>query len=138
MQETRSDPRLSRNERQKPICTGCCSKQSRKQAERLSDNYHGVNLRTGSGTRGREGDTEKGRRGERGRRRKGDGASAPIRRFTDSSVLKEKGRRGRIMMPEWNGIEQRLERLKVCLLKLEPLKAETSDGFASDPYLDQE
>ncbi len=41
-------------------------------------------------------------------------------------------------MPEWNGIERRLERLKGCLLKLEPLKPKTSDEFASDPYLDQE
>jgi len=39
------------------------------------------------------------------------------------------------MTPEWNGIERHLERLKRCLLKLEPLKAETSDEFASDPYL---
>jgi hypothetical protein len=47
----------------------------------------------------------------------------------------EKGRRGRIMTPEWNGIERRLERLEGCLLKLEPLKTKTSDEFASDPYL---
>jgi len=39
------------------------------------------------------------------------------------------------MTPEWNGIERRLERLKGCLLKLEPLKTKTSDEFASDPYL---
>ena len=38
-------------------------------------------------------------------------------------------------MPEWNGIERRLERLKGCLLKLEPLKTKRSDEFASDPYL---
>jgi hypothetical protein len=37
-------------------------------------------------------------------------------------------------MPEWNGIERRLERLKGCSLKLEPLKTKTSDEFASDPY----
>jgi len=35
------------------------------------------------------------------------------------------------MTPQSNGIEQRLERLKGCLLKLEPLKAETSDEEAS-------
>ncbi len=39
------------------------------------------------------------------------------------------------MTPQSNGIEQRLELLKGCLLKLEPLKAETSDEFASDLYL---
>ena len=39
------------------------------------------------------------------------------------------------MTPQWNGIEQRLELLKGCLLKLEPLKIKTSDEFASDPYL---
>ena len=39
------------------------------------------------------------------------------------------------MTPHWNGIEQRLELLKGCLLKLEPLKAETSDEFVSDLYL---
>lgn len=39
------------------------------------------------------------------------------------------------MTPEWNGIERRLERLKGCLLELEPLKTRTSDEFASDPYL---
>jgi len=44
-------------------------------------------------------------------------------------------RHGRIMTPEWNGIERRLERLRGCLLKLEPLKTKTSDEFASDPYL---
>ncbi|MCK4355487.1 hypothetical protein KAW44_00230 [Candidatus Bipolaricaulota bacterium] len=43
---------------------------------------------------------------------------AAIRHFTDSPVLKEKGRHRRIMTPEWNGIERRLERLKGCLLKL--------------------
>jgi uncharacterized protein YutE (UPF0331/DUF86 family) len=39
------------------------------------------------------------------------------------------------MVPEWNGIERHLERLKGCLLKLEPLKTKRSDEFASDPYL---
>ena len=39
------------------------------------------------------------------------------------------------MTLEWNGIERRLERLKGCLLKPEPLKAKRSDEFASDPYL---
>ena len=39
------------------------------------------------------------------------------------------------MTPQWNGIEQRLELLKAYLLKLELLNAETSNEFASDPYL---
>jgi len=39
------------------------------------------------------------------------------------------------MTPQWNGIEQRLELLKGCLLKLEPLKIKTNDDLASDPYL---
>ena len=39
------------------------------------------------------------------------------------------------MTPEWNGIEQRLERLTGCLLKLEPLKTKTSDELVSEPYL---
>ena len=38
-------------------------------------------------------------------------------------------------MPEWNGIERRLERLEGCLLTLEPLKTKASDKFASDAYL---
>jgi len=33
-------------------------------------------------------------------------------------------------VPECNGIERRLERLKGCLLKLEPLKTKTSDPMS--------
>jgi hypothetical protein len=40
------------------------------------------------------------------------------------------------MTPEWNGIERRLERLKGCSLKLEPLKTKTSDEFAPIPTFD--
>jgi uncharacterized protein YutE (UPF0331/DUF86 family) len=39
------------------------------------------------------------------------------------------------MTPEFSGIERRLERLKECLLKLEPLKSKTKEEFLKDPYL---
>jgi hypothetical protein len=39
-------------------------------------------------------------------------------------------------MPDWNGTERRLERLKGCLLKLELLKSKTSDEFALIPTFD--
>lgn len=39
------------------------------------------------------------------------------------------------MNPEFSGIERRLERLKECLLKLEPLKGKAKDEFLKDPYL---
>jgi len=80
-----------------------------------------VDLRIGPGTRRREGET----RG-RGERRKGDGET---RREAEG----KKGRRGRIMVPELNGIEQRLERLEGCLLKPEPLKIKINDEFALIP-----
>jgi len=73
-----------------------------------------------SRARGWSADGETERHGEGETRREGEG---------------EKGRIGRIMTPEWNGIERRLKRLKGCSLKLELLKTKTSDEFASDPYL---
>lgn len=39
------------------------------------------------------------------------------------------------MKPEFSGIERRLERLKTCLLKLEPLKTKAQEEFLQDPYL---
>ena len=39
------------------------------------------------------------------------------------------------MKPEFAGIELRLERLKSCLLKLEPLKEKRLEDFLKDPYL---
>lgn len=39
------------------------------------------------------------------------------------------------MRPEFSGIERRLERLKGCLLKLEPLRAKARSEFDGDPYL---
>jgi len=78
-----------------------------------------------------------GNAGKRGGR--GEGETRGERKTGDAGTRREeKGRGGRIMTPEWNGIERRLERLKGCLLKPEPLKTKTSDEFASDPYLDQE
>jgi len=51
----------------------------------------------------------------------GRGEERETRRRGDAGGEKD-GRRGRIMTPEWNGIERRLEQLKGCSLKLEPLK----------------
>ena len=39
------------------------------------------------------------------------------------------------MKPEFSGVERRLERLKTCLLKLEPLKTKEKEEFLKDPYL---
>lgn len=39
------------------------------------------------------------------------------------------------MNPEFSGVERRLERLKECLLNLEPLKEEELDTFLGDPNL---
>ncbi len=39
------------------------------------------------------------------------------------------------MKPEFSGIERRLERLKTCLLKLEPLKTKEKSAFQAEPYL---
>lgn len=39
------------------------------------------------------------------------------------------------MKPEFSGIERRLERLRTCLLKLEPLRVKAKEEFLSDPYL---
>jgi len=39
------------------------------------------------------------------------------------------------MNEEFNGIERRLERLKGCLRKLEPLRTKPRDEFETDPYL---
>lgn len=39
------------------------------------------------------------------------------------------------MKPEFRGIERRLERLRVCLKKLEPFKAKKKDEILQDPYL---
>ncbi|MBW1669757.1 MAG: DUF86 domain-containing protein [Deltaproteobacteria bacterium] len=39
------------------------------------------------------------------------------------------------MKPEFSGIERRLQRLRECLLKLEPLKEKEKSEFVRDPYL---
>jgi uncharacterized protein YutE (UPF0331/DUF86 family) len=39
------------------------------------------------------------------------------------------------METEFNGIEQRLERLKKCLIKLEPFKEKSKEEFYQDEYL---
>ncbi len=39
------------------------------------------------------------------------------------------------METEFSGIEQRLERLKKCLVKLEPLKEKSKEEFFRDEYL---
>jgi uncharacterized protein YutE (UPF0331/DUF86 family) len=39
------------------------------------------------------------------------------------------------METEFSGIEQRLERLKKCLIKLEPLKEKSKEEFFQDEYL---
>jgi len=39
------------------------------------------------------------------------------------------------METEFSGIEQRLERLKKCLIKLEPLKEKSKEDFFRDEYL---
>lgn len=39
------------------------------------------------------------------------------------------------METEFSGIEQRLERLKKCLIKLEPLKEKSKEEFLRDEYL---
>ncbi len=39
------------------------------------------------------------------------------------------------METEFSGIEQRLERLKECLIKLEPLKEKSKEEFYQDEYL---
>jgi len=39
------------------------------------------------------------------------------------------------MQTEFSGIEQRLERLKKCLIKLEPLKEKSKEEFFRDEYL---
>lgn len=39
------------------------------------------------------------------------------------------------MKEEFNGIERRLQQLKGCLQKLEPLKTKPRDEFETDPYL---
>ena len=38
------------------------------------------------------------------------------------------------MKPEFSGIERRLEKLDICLKKLEPFKAMTKDELLNDPY----
>jgi len=37
--------------------------------------------------------------------------------------------------PEFSGIERRLQRLRECLLKLEPLRDKKKHEFLEDPYL---
>jgi len=39
------------------------------------------------------------------------------------------------MKPEFSGIERRLQRLRECLLKLEPLRDKKKHEFLEDPYL---
>ena len=39
------------------------------------------------------------------------------------------------MKPEFSGIERRLEKLSVCLKKLEPFKAKNKDEIIQDPYM---
>jgi len=39
------------------------------------------------------------------------------------------------MKPEFSGIERRLEKLSVCLKKLEPFKAKKKEEILQDPYL---
>ncbi|GAH22799.1 unnamed protein product [marine sediment metagenome] len=39
------------------------------------------------------------------------------------------------METEFSGIEQRLERLKKCLIKLEPFKEKSKKEFYQDEYL---
>ena len=39
------------------------------------------------------------------------------------------------MKPEFSGIERRLEKLSVCLKKLEPFKSKEKDEIIQDPYL---
>ena len=39
------------------------------------------------------------------------------------------------MEPEFSGIERRLERLRTCLLKLEPLRGKAKEEILRDPYL---
>ncbi len=39
------------------------------------------------------------------------------------------------MKPEFSGIERRLERLSVCLEKLEPFKVKKKEELQQDPYL---
>ena len=39
------------------------------------------------------------------------------------------------METEFSGIEQRLEKLKKCLVKLEPFKEKSKEEFLSDEYL---
>ena len=39
------------------------------------------------------------------------------------------------MKPEFSGIERRLQRLRECLLKLEPLRGKKKHEFLEDPYL---
>jgi uncharacterized protein YutE (UPF0331/DUF86 family) len=39
------------------------------------------------------------------------------------------------MKPEFSGIERRLEKLSVCLMKLEPFKAKKKEELLQDPYL---
>ena len=39
------------------------------------------------------------------------------------------------MKPEFSGIERRLEKLSVCLKKLEPFKAKEKEEIIQDPYI---
>ena len=39
------------------------------------------------------------------------------------------------MKPEFSGIERRLEKLSVCLKKLDPFKEKKKDEILQDPYL---
>ena len=39
------------------------------------------------------------------------------------------------MKPEFSGIERRLEKLSVCLTKLEPFKSKEKEEILQDPYL---
>ena len=43
--------------------------------------------------------------------------------------------RGEDVMPQFNGIEKRLEKLAECLSKLEPLKSRSLEEFSEDAYL---
>ena len=39
------------------------------------------------------------------------------------------------MKPEFSGIERRLEKLSVCLNKLEPFQSKEKEDLLQDPYL---
>lgn len=39
------------------------------------------------------------------------------------------------MKPEFSGIERRLEKLNVCLKKLEPFKSKEKEEILQDPYM---